>query len=62
MTIKDIVKAYADELYNWYITKDPIKSNFTAVKALFEIDWIAEYDDEDNSSIYIKDSTYWKEM
>ena len=86
MTIKDIVKAYSDELsrwdffsdsqrayvndegyivvclrnYNWYITKEPIKSNLTAVKALFEIDWIAEYDDCEESS-NINFSIYWKE-
>ena len=50
----DSQKAYVDEgyivvclrNYNWYITKYPILSINEAIKALFEIDWIAEYDDE----------------
>ena len=45
--------------YNWYVTKEPIKDAITALKAIFEIDWIAEYDDceEDNCIAY---SDYWK--
>ena len=85
MTIKDIVKAYDDELcdwnffsdsqhvylnhegyiiaclrnYNWYITKEKITDCSTCIKALFEIDWIAEYDEEPT---YIFFSKYWKEL
>lgn len=50
----DSQKAYVDENkhivvclrnYNWYVTKNPITNIKDAIKALFEIDWIAEYDD-----------------
>jgi len=62
--------AYVDELdhivvclrnYNWYITKNPIISIKDAIRALFEIDWIAEYDDEGTFK-YIDYSKYWKEF
>lgn len=46
--------------YNWYITKERVPDAITAVKALFEIDWIAEYDDCEDSKIYIETSKYWK--
>lgn len=45
--------------YNWYITKEPIKDIITCIKALFEIDWIAEYEDEENDNIFINNSIYW---
>ena len=46
--------------YNWYITKEPVVDSLTAIKALFEIDWIASVDDsgEDHTIDYSK---YWKE-
>lgn len=45
--------------YNWYITKNPIKTELEAIKALFEIDWIAEYDEEDDGEFWISHSDYW---
>lgn len=50
--------------YNWYITKNEITDTITAIKALFEIMWIAEFDDiEDDSNIsWIKYSKYWEQM
>ena len=47
--------------YQWYITKEPIKLNLTAIKALFEIDWIAEYDG-DTLPAFIHYSKYWENM
>ncbi len=44
--------------YNWYATKYPIRTTMDAIKALFEIDWIAEYEDEGNSD-FISSSKYW---
>lgn len=44
--------------YNWYETKEPIKDVKTALKAIFEIDWIAEYDDDGDH--FIDYSEYWK--
>lgn len=44
--------------YNWYGTKYPIRTQLDAVKALFEIDWIAEYEEESNN-IFITASKYW---
>lgn len=51
--------------YNWYITKNPIMTNEDAIKALFEIDWIAEYDDCAECDDYekyhfIDNSKFWK--
>ena len=47
--------------YNWYITKEKIKDVMTAIKALFEIDWIASMDDDEEDCIkFIDSSTYWK--
>ena len=48
--------------YNWYITKEPIKDCLTAIKALFEIDWIAEYDDDGEDFKHIDYSKYWREQ
>ena len=45
--------------YNWYITKEPINKEIDAIKALFEIDWIAEYEDLENN-LYVGTSKYWK--
>ena len=45
--------------YNWYITKEPVKDCLTAVKALYEIDWIAEYDDGEEFK-HIDYSKYWE--
>ena len=45
--------------YNWYITKHEIKDIKEALKALFEIDWIAEYEDYEEFS-YIEYSKYWE--
>lgn len=50
--------------YRWYITKEVITDEKTALKALFEIDWIAEYDsinDGDEQISFINASKYWKE-
>lgn len=48
--------------YQWYITKEPVQIDdiITCVKALFEIDWIAEYSDGYDSEFYIEHSKYWK--
>lgn len=63
----DAQRAYVDEdshivvclrNYNWYITKSPIMSIEDAIRALFEIDWIAEYDDCGEGN-YIDASKYW---
>lgn len=60
----DPQRAYVDEDnhivvclrdYNWYITKAPITNELDAVKALFEIDWCAEYA-EDDADTYME---YW---
>ena len=49
--------------YNWYITKEPITDNMTCIKALFEIDWIAEYDeDEEGNNHFINYSKYWNKF
>ena len=45
--------------YNWYITKDPIIDPMIAIKALFEIDWIAEYADLEDD-VFIESSKYWE--
>lgn len=47
--------------YNWYITKQSINDIKDALKAIFEIDWIAEYDDGDEFH-FIDYSKYWKEF
>lgn len=47
--------------YSWYITKEPITDVMTAIKAIFEIDWIAEYDDCEKDVTFIDTSVYWKE-
>ena len=60
----DSQRAYVDEDrrivvclrdYQWYITKAPITNELDAIKALFEIDWVAEYADEG----FINWSKYW---
>ena len=60
----DSQRAYVDEDgrivvclrdYNWYITKAPITNELDAIKALFEIDWIAEYSEDG----FINWSKYW---
>lgn len=60
----DSQRAYVDEDshivvclrdYHWYITKEPITNELDAIKALFEIDWVAEYA-EDGFDTYMK---YW---
>ena len=65
----DPQRAYVDEdnhivvclrYYNWYITKEPITNELDGIKALFEIDWIAEYDDEEPMDISF--SKYWNKM
>lgn len=62
-------RAYVDENghivvclrnYNWYITKEIIKTELDAIKALFEIDWIAEYDEnEESGEFWIHHSDWW---
>ncbi|MBO7732318.1 MAG: hypothetical protein J6S67_07190 [Methanobrevibacter sp.] len=47
--------------YNNYITKNEIKNELECIQALFEIDWIAEYDDEGDIR-FIDTSKYWKEL
>ena len=63
----DRQRAYVDENshivvclrnYNWYITKHKINDIKEALRALFEIDWIAEYEDCEEST-YIDYSKYW---
>lgn len=50
--------------YNWYITREPITNSMDAIRALFEIDWIAEYDEEDKydgrEASWVDSSKYWK--
>lgn len=62
-------RAYVDENsrivvclrnYSWYITKHPITDPIMAIRAIFEIDWIAEYDDLEENKIYIDTSEYWQ--
>ncbi len=48
--------------YNWYITKEPITDIMTCIKALFEIDWIAEYEDGEEDTIFIDTSKYWNKF
>ena len=64
----DSQRAYVDENsrivvclrnYNWYITKEPVISINEAIRALFEIDWIAEYDDCGEGN-FIDSSKFWK--
>ena len=64
----DRQRAYVDEdshivvclrNYNWYITKNPVISIKDAIRALFEIDWIAEYDD-DGEYHFIDNSKFWR--
>ena len=66
----DPQRAYVDETkhivvclrnYNWYITKYPIRNAEEAIKAIFEIDWIAEYDDSELSD-FISYSNIWVKM
>lgn len=47
--------------YNWYITKHAIKDIKEALKAIFEIDWISEYDDCEEDS-FINFSKFWRKM
>ena len=44
--------------YNWYITKEKITEPLECIKALFEVDWIAEYSEDDMVNL----STYWKKF
>ncbi len=44
--------------YNWYATKYPIRTQLDAIKALFEIDWIAEYEDGEKID-FVSSSKYW---
>lgn len=44
--------------YDWYITKEKIKDTMTAIKALFEIDWISSMEEGDDR--FIDSSVYWK--
>ena len=46
--------------YNWYITKESVCDPMTAIKALFEIDWIASFDDCEPDFHEINFSRYWK--
>ena len=43
--------------YNWYKTKERITDALTAIKAIFEIDWIAEMGEGFD---YLQFSKYWK--
>ena len=46
--------------YNWYKTKERITEPLIALKAIFEIDFICEYDsDSEYESNDIKYSKYW---
>ena len=47
--------------YNWYKTREKIKDPLVACRALFEIDWIAEYDDEGEHK-FINYSEYWSKL
>ena len=67
----DSQRAYVDENchivvclrnYNWYKTKEPVVDFKTALKAIFEIDWIAEYDDEEDIYGFINSSKYWNKV
>lgn len=60
-------RAYVDENnhivvclrnYNWYITKEPVIDSLSAIKALFEIDWISSFDDLEEDH-FINYSKYW---
>lgn len=66
----DSQRAYVDENshivvclrnYNWYITKYPVMSTKDAIRALFEIDWIAEYDDCEEDH-FIDYSKFWRKF
>ena len=66
----DSQRAYVDENshivvclrnYNWYITKNPVIFIKDAIRALFEIDWIAEYDD-DGEYHFIDYSKFWRKF
>lgn len=46
--------------YDWYITKDKIEDAETAVKALFEITWLSEFNDESQDLAFINFSKYWR--
>jgi len=46
--------------YDWYITKEPITDLMTAAKALIEITWISEFDDDDSYYPFINSSKYWR--
>ena len=66
----DRQRAYVDEdshivvclrNYNWYITKNRIIFIKDAIRALFEIDWIAEYDDCEEYH-FINNSRFWRKF
>ena len=50
--------------YNWYKTKEVITDPFAAVKALFEITWLSEFDGDKEDGImpWIAFSDYWEAM
>lgn len=50
--------------YNWYITKEAITDPLVAVKALFEITWLSEFDGdrEDGIMPWIAFSDYWEAL
>lgn len=56
--------------YNWYITKKPITEPIDCIKALFEIDWIASFEDSEELFIFkdseefswVDGSKYWNEL
>lgn len=45
--------------YNWYVTKEPIKNPMDAIRALFEIMWISEYEAEERGH-WIDGSKFWE--
>lgn len=53
--------------YNWFKTRNKITNSMEAMKALFEIDWIAEYVEDENyeeecwkRKLYTESSKFWK--
>lgn len=47
--------------YNWYTTKEPMTDSLVFLRAIFEIDFICEYDEDDEFE-YIKYSRYWNKV
>lgn len=62
----DSQKVYSDDNYiivclrdyDWYITKEKITDPLIAVKALFEITWLSEFNSE--QTLFIDYSKYWR--